>query len=350
MLLLDRPCQHDDLARAARHQREPVLRRAHAGQRPQQPCAAARSRPATGRDAIHRRASRRRPVRRACPAPRLPATPRPARGRARTAPDGWRARPPCSRRARRDGTRPRPAPSTPATLRPPRAGGAAPRRGRSGAPRACSRTRDALSTSAVSAGIPASRAACSARASAARAAFVRSRRIAIPATTSSCAARDAGGKGAGSSWASTRSASSRRPISSRRRTSRWRACAAFTRSPCASSVAARRVERLRRPAQVARDQRDLGLGDDAARASHRLFRTEGARCAAQESLGASEIAELRHGDAAKRESRRVVAQGNSLQCAERVTRGKRPRRGGDQRVHRNPATLVTPAIRSPVLI
>ena len=39
----------------------------------------------------------------------------------------------------------------------------------------------------------------------------------------------------------------------------------------------RRVERLRRPAEVARDQRDLGLGDDAARAGHRLLRTEGAR-------------------------------------------------------------------------
>ena len=42
----------------------------------------------------------------------------------------------------------------------------------------------------------------------------------------------------------------------------------------------RRVERLRRPAQVARDERDLGLGNDAPRARHRLFRTEGARCTA----------------------------------------------------------------------
>ena len=44
----------------------------------------------------------------------------------------------------------------------------------------------------------------------------------------------------------------------------------------------RRVERLRRPAQVARDERDLGLGDDAPRAGHGLFRTEGARRASQE--------------------------------------------------------------------
>ena len=39
----------------------------------------------------------------------------------------------------------------------------------------------------------------------------------------------------------------------------------------------RRVERLRGPAQVARDERDLGLGDDAPRAGHGLFRTERAR-------------------------------------------------------------------------
>ena len=39
----------------------------------------------------------------------------------------------------------------------------------------------------------------------------------------------------------------------------------------------RRVERLRGPAEVARDERDLGLGDDAPRAGHGLFRTEGAR-------------------------------------------------------------------------
>ena len=97
--------------------------------------------------------------------------------------------------------------------------------------------RAALATSAVSAGMPACCAACSARASAARALFARSRRIAIPATASSCAARDAGGNGAGSSPLSVRSASSRRPTSSRRRTSRWRACAAFGPSPCRSSVA-----------------------------------------------------------------------------------------------------------------
>src|SRR5260370_25017351 len=109
----------------------------------------------------------------------------------------------------------------------------------------------------------------------------------------------------------------------------------------------RRVERLRRPAQVARDERDLGLGDDTPRAGHRLFRTEGARRVSQESLRSNEIAELRHRDAAKREGRRVVTQGDPLQCAERITRCEGTRRSRDQRVHRNPATLVTPTVRYP---
>ena len=46
----------------------------------------------------------------------------------------------------------------------------------------------------------------------------------------------------------------------------------------------RRVERLRRPAEVARDQCDFGLGDDTPRAGHRLFRTEGARRACSRAL------------------------------------------------------------------
>jgi hypothetical protein len=66
-----------------------------------------------------------------------------------------------------------------------------------------------------------------------------------------------------------------------------------------------------------------------ARALHQGFR-------------AQEIAELRHGDAAQRQRRRVVAQGDPVQGAERITRRQRARRGRDQRVHGNPATLVTP--------
>jgi hypothetical protein len=96
----------------------------------------------------------------------------------------------------------------------------------------------------------------------------------------------------------------------------------FERRPC-------RLERLRRQAQVARDEGDVGLGDDAPRAGHGLFRTEGTRSTSQESLRSNVIAELRHRDASKRETRRVVAQGNPLQCAEGITRGECTRRGSD---------------------
>ena len=107
------------------------------------------------------------------------------------------------------------------------------------------------------------------------------------------------------------------------------------------------IECLRRPAQVARDERDLGLGDDAPRTGHRLFRTEGARRTSHESLRANEIAELGHRDAAQRERRRILAQGDPVQRAEGVTRGERARGRRDQRVHRNPATLVTPTASVP---
>src|SRR5262249_62354866 len=66
----------------------------------------------------------------------------------------------------------------------------------------------------------------------------------------------------------------------------------FERCPC-------RLERLRRPAQIAGDERDVGLGDDASGAGHGLFRTEGARSTSQEALRSDEIAELRHRDASK---------------------------------------------------
>jgi hypothetical protein len=39
---------------------------------------------------------------------------------------------------------------------------------------------------------------------------------------------------------------------------------------------------------------------------------------------------LRHRDASKRQRTRVVAQGDPVQCAKGVTRGKRTRRGRDQ--------------------
>src|SRR5262249_39692217 len=113
---------------------------------------------------------------------------------------------------------------------------------------------------------------------------------------------------------------------------------------------ARCVERLRWPAQVARNECDLGLSDDTPCAGDRLPRTECARRPSQEILRANEVAELRHRDAAKRERRRVVTERNALEGTERTARRERARRGRDQRVHRVPAKLVTLSIRFPVLI
>jgi hypothetical protein len=91
----------------------------------------------------------------------------------------------------------------------------------------------------------------------------------------------------------------------------------------------RRVEHLLRPVQVARDECDLGLGDDTPCAGHRLPRTEGTQSSSQQSLRSGKIPELRHRDASKRKRRRVLAQGDPLQCAERITRCECPRRGSD---------------------
>jgi hypothetical protein len=70
----------------------------------------------------------------------------------------------------------------------------------------------------------------------------------------------------------------------------------------------------------------------------------------QESLRANEIADPRHRDAAQRQRRRIVAERDPVQGAEKITRGERTRRGRDQRVQRNPATLVTLTVRCPLLI
>ena len=89
-----------------------------------------------------------------------------------------------------------------------------------------------------------------------------------------------------------------------------------------------RGERLRGPGQIARDEGDLGLGDDAPRTGHRLFRAEGARRSAQEGLRPVEIAELRHGDAAKRQARarRRAAPPASGHPGDRPSRARAPRR------------------------
>src|SRR5262245_1008132 len=109
--------------------------------------------------------------------------------------------------------------------------------------------------------------------------------------------------------------------------------------------APRCVERLRWPAQVARDKGDLGFGDDTSGAGHRLFGTKGARRATQQSLCTCELAKLRHSNAAKRKCWWVLAQGNAVQGAEGIASGECTRCRRDQRIHMNPATLVTLSIR-----
>ena len=93
---------------------------------------------------------------------------------------------------------------------------------------------------------------------------------------------------------------------------------------------ARRLQRLCRPAQVARHKRNLCFGDDAPRASHRLFRTKGTRGTFQQRLRADEIAELCHSDPPKRERGRIVTQGNALERTEWITCREGTRRCRDQ--------------------
>jgi len=110
--------------------------------------------------------------------------------------------------------------------------------------------------------------------------------------------------------------SSRCPIRRRRRASRCRACAAFTRSPCFSS-AARAAWSAFGCQPRSRDTSAISASATAhrARATGSLG-PKARRSTSQESLRAHEIAELRHRDTAKRESRRVVTQANPLQYAE----------------------------------
>jgi hypothetical protein len=75
------------------------------------------------------------------------------------------------------------------------------------------------------------------------------------------------------------------------------------------------IERFSGPTQVARGEGNLGLGHHASGARDGFFRSECARGTSQEFFRAWEIAELCHRDAAQRESRRVVPQGDSLQGA-----------------------------------
>ena len=110
---------------------------------------------------------------------------------------------------------------------------------------------------------------------------------------------------------------------------------------------ARFFERLRGLAQIARDKRNLCLRDNAARAGHDFFGMEATLGPAQQHLRSSEIPELRHRNASQCERWCIVPQRNSLQRAKGITRGEGVCRCCDQRVHRNPATVVTPTVSGP---
>ena len=198
-------------------------------------------------------------------------------------------------------------------------------------------------------GCRASRAARSARASAARAAFVRRRRIAIPATTSSWAALRRGREAARDRARRARARPRRGARSGAGAGPRDSAHARrSTRSPCASSVAraassafagqprSRETSAISASATTHRARATASFGPKARAAlrSSAFARTRSPSCAIAMPRSASAGASSRKRDAVQR--------------AERIARRERPRRGRDQRVHRNPATLVTPTVRCPV--
>ena len=94
-------------------------------------------------------------------------------------------------------------------------------------------------------------------------------------------------------------------------------------------------QRARRAAEVAHGEGHLGLCDDTAGTRQLLVGTEAAGGAPEQLAGARVLAELGHGDAAQGERRRVVAQGDALEGAERVAGDEGARGGGDQGVHRD---------------
>jgi hypothetical protein len=89
------------------------------------------------------------------------------------------------------------------------------------------------------------------------------------------------------------------------------------------------LERVRRPGQVSRDECDLGFRDHASRARQAFSRTERPSRAPKELLGAIEVAELRHRDAAQCQGWRIIAECDPLQGAEGITSGQRVGRGCD---------------------
>ena len=112
--------------------------------------------------------------------------------------------------------------------------------------------------------------------------------------------------GRGNCAASVCSAASSSPTRSWRRAPTRRAWSALARSPSASSTCVA-VSSARRLAQVARRERDLGLGDLAAGLGESLSGAEAVRGAPQELARTLIVAELGHRDAAQSEPWRIVA-------------------------------------------
>ena len=291
MLFFDGPCQHDDLGCAARRQRKPSLRRVHAGQRAKRRAQPsdfhAQSRAMRFIGDLRSESARDECVPGHVPGPRVTARV-PARQH-RTPGEQT----PCVRRARHDGTRPRRAPSTPVRPQPPRAG-----RGRS-SPRVMRRAAGVSTRTTVRVRpSPASRNTCVVRGAPGP---ERARRG--PSPIQEASHRDSrddqfvrgprrGREGRGVEFGQTvfgfieaRRSEQPAELEMPRMRRVHPVAVRFQRCP-------RRVERLRLDTQVARDQCDLGLCDDAPRAGHGLLRTEGARRASQEGLRAIEIAEL----------------------------------------------------------
>ena len=260
------------------------------------------------------------------------ATPRRARAPARTAPAGAPAAATRRRRAGRGGRRRPPARPRPGAPRP-RRGAAAARRRRRGAGRRDDRARPAP---------PPPRPGAPARA---RARPPRARGRAPPAPRRAQRAQRELGRGQLGHRRQRRRQAAR--IEARQR-GRGLVEAAEQQQPArrdqprlqrVGAIGVRlergrgRRQRARRAAEVAHGQRHLGLGDDAACARQLLVGAEAAGGAPQQLAGARVLAELGHGDAAQGQRRRVVAQGDALEGAERVAGGEGARGGGDQGVH-----------------
>jgi len=77
---------------------------------------------------------------------------------------------------------------------------------------------------------------------------------------------------------------------------------------------------VRRPWQIARGERDIGLRDLATGLGEAFTGAEAARGAAQELARPLVVAELRHRNAPQSKRRRVVAQRHALERTERITR------------------------------